>query len=183
MLEVGAMTAASSLARRGRVRGPLNADDAGTPVRELPDTGRAGPRDRQVDDADVVQRKLRGHVLLRPCPSGGHPTPIIAAITPVSSRGRGPIHVTAAHAGQRPLRPPRALDAPASALRGGRGSSPELAPPDTVQVVRRRADEEHGCSLVRKNVRISTTLLSVRDQDLRDAATPVAQFPPRDIVA
>src|ERR1700761_4513468 len=89
MLEVGAMTAASSLARRGRVRGPLNADDVGAPVRELPDTGRAGPRDRQVDNADVVQRKLRGHVLLRPCPSGGRPTPIIAAITPVSSRGRG----------------------------------------------------------------------------------------------
>src|SRR5690242_14170747 len=103
MLEVGAMTAASSFARRGRVRGPLNADDVGAPVRELTDTGRAGPRDRQVDDADVVQRKLRGHVLLRPCPSGGRPTPIIAAITPVSSRGRGPIHVTAAaHAGQRP---------------------------------------------------------------------------------
>ena len=40
MLEVGAMTAASSLARRGRVRGPLNADDVGAPVRELPDTGR-----------------------------------------------------------------------------------------------------------------------------------------------
>src|SRR5690349_1585956 len=132
MLEVGAMTAASSLARRGRVRGPLNADDVGAPVRELPDTGRAGPRDRQVDDTDVVQRKLRGHVLLRPCPSGGRPTPIIAAITPVSSRGRGPIHVTAAaHACQRPLRPPRASDALASALRGGRRSSTELPPPDT----------------------------------------------------
>src|SRR6476619_4286145 len=90
MLEVGAMTAASSLARRGRVRGPLNADDVGAPVRELPDTGRAGPRDRQVDDTDVVQRKLRGHVLLRPCPSGGRPTPIIAAVTPGSSRGRVP---------------------------------------------------------------------------------------------
>ena len=52
---------------------------------------------------------------------------------------------------------------------------------DTGQVVRRRVDEEHGCSLVRKNVRISTILLSVRDQDLRDAAMPIAQFP-RDIV-
>src|SRR6201989_1033233 len=97
MLEVGAMTAASSLARRGRVRGPLNADDVGAPVRELPDTGRAGPRDRQVDDADVVQRKLRGHVLLRPCPSGGRPTPIIAAITPGSSRGGGPPRCRYAH--------------------------------------------------------------------------------------
>src|SRR6185312_11520716 len=85
MLEVGAMTAASSLARRGRVRGPLNANDVGAPVRELTDTCRAGPRDRQVDDADVVQRKLRGHVLLRPCPSEGRPTPIIAAITSVSA--------------------------------------------------------------------------------------------------
>ena len=70
MPEVGAMTAASGQARRGRVRGPLNADDVGAPVRELPDTGRAGPRDRQIDDADVVQRKLRGHVLLHPCPGG-----------------------------------------------------------------------------------------------------------------
>src|ERR1700745_1748000 len=90
MLEVGAMTAASSLARRGRVRGPLNADDIGAPVRELPDTGRAGPRDRPVDNAEVFQGNLRVHVLLRPCPSGGRPTPIIAAITPVSSRGEGP---------------------------------------------------------------------------------------------
>ena len=34
-----------------------------------------------------------------------------------------------------PLRPPRALDALASALRGGRGSSTELAPPNTVVVL------------------------------------------------
>ena len=36
-----------------------------------------------------------------------------------------------------PLRPPRVLDAlaSASALRGGRGSSTELAPPDTVVVL------------------------------------------------
>src|SRR5689334_20570026 len=112
MLEVGAMTAASSLARRGRVRGPLNADDVGAPVRELPDTGRAGPRDRQVDDADVVQRKLRGHVLLRPCPSGGRPTPIIAAITPVSSQGRVPfMSLLLPTLASDPLRPPRAFHA------------------------------------------------------------------------
>src|SRR5215510_48008 len=51
-------------------RGPLNTDDVGAPVRELPDTGWASPRDRQIDDADVVQRKLRGHVALHPCPGG-----------------------------------------------------------------------------------------------------------------
>jgi hypothetical protein len=54
---------------------------------------------------------------------------------------------------------------------------------DAEQVVRRRPTEEYGCSLVRENVRMSTILLSVQEQDLRDAALSIAQFPPRDIVA
>src|SRR6185437_1930503 len=68
VLEVASMPAVRGQARRGQAGRRLHPDDVGSPVGELADAGGTRARDRQVDDADVAERKMRGHAAHRPTP-------------------------------------------------------------------------------------------------------------------
>ncbi len=57
VLEVGAAAGAEDRARVLGVHRHFDPDHVGAPVGELPDARRPGARDRQVDDADVVERE------------------------------------------------------------------------------------------------------------------------------
>src|SRR5262249_39247962 len=125
VLEVAAVPAAHGQARRRQAGRRLHPDDVGSPVGKLADAGGAGARDGQVDDADVAERKMRGHAGSPPDAAlePGHHAPIIHQTG--CSYGRG-----------MRARPPRRLTGGRSnqteggcPARAGAPSMPDRSPP------------------------------------------------------
>ena len=89
VLEVGAVPAVRGQARRRQAGRRLHPDDVGAPVGELADAGGARACDRQVDDADVVERKMRGHAGSPPDAAPEPGTTLLSSTRPVAATRRG----------------------------------------------------------------------------------------------